>query len=215
MKEKTKRILLFCTLGLIIVFGIIYWSSKQKKTQLREIEPVSEIQESSVQPRITEESSGTIGVHVTGAVMYPDQVYFMPEGSRVADAINQAGGPVEGADLSLLNLAAYLKDGQRIRVPFAGESMPVEECEITEQTKHLTNINSASKIELMQLPGIGETTADRILAYREEHGGFSSVEELMNVSGIGQSKFDAIKDLISVDDIYEGDGYGNESTGSR
>ena len=215
MKEKTKRILLFCTLGLIIVFGIIYWSSKQKKTQLREIEPVSEIQESSVQPRITEESSGTIGVHVTGAVMYPDQVYFMPEGSRVADAINQAGGPVEGADLSLLNLAAYLKDGQRIRVPFAGESMPVEECEITEQTKHLTNINSASKIELMQLPGIGETTADRILAYREEHGGFSSVEELMNVSGIGQSKFDAIKDLISVDDMYEGDGYGNESTGSR
>ena len=214
MKEKTKRILLFCTLGLIIVFGIIYWSSKQKKTQLREIEPVSEIQESSVQPRITEESSGTIGVHVTGAVMYPDQVYFMPEGSRVADAINQAGGPVEGADLSLLNLAAYLKDGQRIRVPFAGESMPVEECEITEQTKHLTNINSASKIELMQLPGIGETTADRILAYREEHGGFSSVEELMNVSGIGQSKFDAIKDLISVDDIYEGDGYGNESAGS-
>ena len=215
MKEKTKRILLFCTLGLIIVFGIIYWSSKQKKTQLREIEPVSEIQESSVQPRITEESSGTIGVHVTGAVMYPDQVYFMPEGSRVADAINQAGGAIEGADLSLLNLAAYLKDGQRIRVPFAGESMPVEECEITEQTKHLTNINSASKIELMQLPGIGETTADRILAYREEHGGFSSVEELMNVSGIGQSKFDAIKDLISVDDIYEGDGYGNESTGSR
>ena len=215
MKEKTKRILLFCTLGLIIVFGIIYWSSKQKKTQLREIEPVSEIQESIVEPRITEESSRTIGVHVTGAVMYPDQVYFMPEGSRVADAINQAGGPVEGADLSLLNLAAYLKDGQRIRVPFAGESMPVEECEITEQTKHLTNINSASKIELMQLPGIGETTADRILAYREEHGGFSSVEELMNVSGIGQSKFDAIKDLISVDDIYEGDGYGNESTGSR
>ena len=215
MKEKTKRILLFCTLGLIIVFGIIYWSSKQKKTQLREIEPVSEIQESSVQPRITEESSGTIGVHVTGAVMYPDQVYFMPEGSRVEDAINQAGGAIEGADLSLLNLAAYLKDGQRIRVPFAGESMPVEECEITEQTKHLTNINSASKIELMQLPGIGETTADRILAYREEHGGFSSVEELMNVSGIGQSKFDAIKDLISVDDIYEGDGYGNESTGSR
>ena len=215
MKEKTKRILLFCTLGLIIVFGIIYWSSKQKKTQLREIEPVSEIQESSVQPRITEESSGTIGVHVTGAVMYPDQVYFMPEGSRVADAINQAGGPVEGADLSLLNLAAYLKDGQRIRVPFAGESMPVGNDEIMEQTKHLTNINSASKIELMQLPGIGETTADRILAYREEHGGFSSVEELMNVSGIGQSKFDAIKDLISVDDIYEGDGYGNESTGSR
>ena len=92
--------------------------------------------------------------------------------------------------------------------------MPVGEGEIMEQTKHLTNINSASKIELMQLPGIGETTADRILAYREEHGGFSSVEELMNVSGIGQSKFDAIKDLISVDDMYEGDGYGNESAGS-
>ncbi len=215
MKEKTKRILLFCTLGLIIIFGIIYWSSKQKKAQLREIETISEIQESIVEPRIPEESSGTIGVHVTGAVMYPDQVYFMPEGSRVADAINQAGGPVEGADLSLLNLAAYLKDGQRIRVPFAGESMVIGEGEIMEQTKHLTNINSASKIELIQLPGIGETTADRILAYREEHGGFSTVEELMNVSGIGQSKFDAIKDLISVDDIYEGDGYGNESTGSR
>ena len=137
---------------------------------------------------------------MTGAVQNPDKVYYLPEGARVADAIEIAGGAVEGADLSQLNLAAYVKDGQRIRVPFAGESLSAEEAGTEGQTKHLTNINSATKIELIQLPGIGDTTADKIIAYREEHGGFSSIEELMNVPGIGQTKFESLKDLISVDD---------------
>ena len=64
-------------------------------------------------------------------------------------------------------------------------------------TKHLTNINSATKIELMELPGIGEAMAERIIAYRQEHGGFASIEELMNVSGIGETKFNGLKDLIT------------------
>ena len=215
MKEKTKKILLFCMLGIILVFGIIYWSSKQQKAQLRELEIVQIPSDSSMEKEYYEESIRMIGVHVTGAVQGPDKVYFLPEGARVTDAIEMAGGIVEDADLSQLNLAAYVRDGQRIRVPYLGEILTAEEAGMEEETKHLTNINSATKIELIQLPGIGESTADKIIAYREEHGGFSSIEELMNVPGIGQSKFSAIKDLISVDDIYEGDGYGNESTGGR
>ena len=146
-----------------------------------------------------------IGIHVTGAVAWPDHVYTLPEGSRVADAIEAAGGALEEADLSRLNLAAYLKDGQRIRIPFQGEADQAEdsmdETDPDTQTKHLTNINSATKIELMELPGIGETTAMKIIAYREEHGPFSSIEELMNVSGIGESKFAAIKELITTEGI--------------
>lgn len=200
MKDKTKRILLLCFLGAIVIFGIIFRSSTKQKETLQEAEKVSGISEIREESFSSEESIRLLGIHVTGAVQYPDKVYYLPEGARIADAIEIAGGTVEGADLSQLNLAAYVKDGQRIRVPFAGESLPAEEAGPEGQTKHLTNINSATKIELIQLPGIGDTTADKIIAYREEHGGFSSIEELMNVPGIGQTKFESLKDLISVDD---------------
>ena len=200
MKDKTKRILLFCLLGVIVIFGIIFRSSTKQKETLQETQKLSAESDFREEPVLAEESIRLLGIHVTGAVQNPDKVYYLPEGARVADAIEIAGGAVEGADLSQLNLAAYVKDGQRIRVPFAGESLPAEEAGPEGQTKHLTNINSATKIELIQLPGIGDTTADKIIAYREEHGGFSSIEELMNVPGIGQTKFESLKDLISVDD---------------
>ena len=142
-----------------------------------------------------------LGVHVTGAVVYPDQVVYLQEGSRVEDALEAVGGALEEADLAQLNLAGYVSDGQRIRVPFVGEitDNPIIENNPSENSeKHLTNINLATKIELLSLPGIGESYAERIIAYREENGPFTSIEEIKNVKGIGEGKFAELKDKITV-----------------
>ena len=160
-----------------------------------------------------------LGVHVSGAVRNPDQVWFLPEGSRIADAIEAAGGALKTADLKRLNLAAYLADSMRIYVPFLEDesdpytgmvgfvTMGGSDAEGSGSEKNtsmnlgeadLTNINLATKIELMTLPGIGETYADRIIRYREENGPFQSIEEIMKVEGIGEKKFEQLKYYITV-----------------
>ncbi len=141
-----------------------------------------------------------MGVHVTGAVAAPDQVYWLSEGARVADAIKAAGGALQQADLSQLNLAAYVSDGQQIYVPEQGEEVAKAQNSLSENTQTpLTNINLATKIELMELPGIGEVYAQRIIDYREEHGPFTSIEDLMQVKGIGENKFAELQDYITVE----------------
>lgn len=142
-----------------------------------------------------------IGVHVTGAVVEPDRVYYLPEGARVSDAIEAAGGANAEADLSQLNLAGYIKDGQRIYVPTVGEKIEnIANTAGENQENLLTNINLASKIELLDLPGIGETYAERIIQHREENGPFETIEDIMKVKGIGESKFNDLKDKITVDE---------------
>jgi len=142
-----------------------------------------------------------VGVHVTGAVEVPDQVVYLPEGSRVADAIASAGGAKKEADLSQLNLAAYIKDGQRIYVPCIGEKIEnIIDTQGENPENLLTNINLASKIELLDLPGIGETYAERIIQHREENGPFETIEDIMEVKGIGESKFNDMKDKITVNE---------------
>lgn len=165
--------------------------------------------------QMAEESAKLLGVHVTGAVKNPDRVYYLPEGSRIEDAISQAGGATEEADLSRLNLADYVRDSQQIYVPVKGEEIPElagadsdgrqsgkEDEQVAQEgsgeENGLTNLNTATKIELMELPGIGEATADRIIAYRDESGPFTSIEELMQVKGIGESKFETLKAYITV-----------------
>ena len=141
-----------------------------------------------------------IGVHVTGAVVEPDRVYYLPEGARVSDAIEAAGGANAEADLSQLNLAGYIKDGQRIYVPTVGEKIEnIANTAGENQENLLTNINLASKIELLDLPGIGETYAERIIQHREENGPFETIEDIMKVKGIGESKFNDLKDKITVE----------------
>ena len=129
-----------------------------------------------------------LAVHVSGAVAEPDVLYYLPEGSRVADALETAGGALPEADLSRLNLAALLRDGQKIQVPLreeAGESGPL-------------NLNLATAEELERLPGIGAALAGRIVSYREKYGPFAEVEDLLNVSGIGEKLLAAIEDQICV-----------------
>lgn len=146
-----------------------------------------------------------IQVHVAGAVVRPG-VYDLPEGARVLDAVEAAGGFVAEADKNALNLAARVEDGARLDIPYLAGFVPEEESGfvvVTEgtpasKTADLVNINTASVEELDQLPGIGPTIAQRIVAYREQYGPFASIEDIVNVSGIGQATYNQIKDLITV-----------------
>jgi competence protein ComEA len=149
-----------------------------------------------------------IQVHVAGAVVRPG-VYDLPEDSRVMDAIEAAGGFVIEADKNGINLAAILEDAQRLDIPYVAGYVPDEEegfVVITEGTpsslvgEGLIDINSASLEELDKLPGIGPTTAQKIIDYREAIGPFARIEDIVNVSGIGSATYDEIKDLITVND---------------
>lgn len=142
-----------------------------------------------------------IVVHITGAVPRPG-VYAMPEGARVQDAISAAGGFLAEADKTGINLARVLEDGEQLDIPYvegASIVVPTPGVEVIDTSNtELININTASQAELETLPGIGPTTAQKIIAYREENGPFINIEDIINVSGIGPGTYERIKDLITV-----------------
>lgn len=142
-------------------------------------------------------------VDVKGAVVHPN-VYTLQEGQRLIDAITAAGGYTSDADSRLLNHAQRLTDEAVIYVPLIGEELPVFENptsgsdEIDESGSALVNINTADETELMTLTGIGPAKASAIVKYRTEQGVFQTIEDLKNISGIGQKTFDALSDSITV-----------------
>ncbi|MBQ6735028.1 MAG: ComEA family DNA-binding protein [Lachnospiraceae bacterium] len=137
-------------------------------------------------------------VHVCGAVKR-EGVYELPEGARVFDAIDAAGGLLEGADGSAVNQAQPVTDGSRLRIPFEGEQAQEAAAEAGGALRNgLIDINTASEQELQQLTGIGEKRARDIVRYRETHGAFLRIEDLMQVDGIKQKLFDQIREMITV-----------------
>jgi len=144
-----------------------------------------------------------IVVQVTGAVPRPG-VYALAQGSRVQDAISAAGGFLAEANKTGINLARALEDGEQLDIPYMEGSSPVileapTAVEIIPPSSaELININTASSAELDSLPGIGPTTAQKIIDYREQNGPFVSPEDIINVSGIGPGTYERIKDLITV-----------------
>jgi competence protein ComEA len=139
-------------------------------------------------------------VDVAGWVRTPG-VYEFSSGDRIVDAIARAGGARRGADLAALNLAAPLVDGTQILVPREGEAPPargVGAVATGGAAGGLVNINTASATELEALPGIGEVLAATIVAYRDEHGPFASVDQLEDVSGIGPSTLEELRDLVTI-----------------
>lgn len=150
-------------------------------------------------PRDPVDEPATVCVHVDGAVAVPG-VYVLPEGARANDAVVAAGGLVEGADTSGVNLAAPVADGEKVHVPLEGEaSAPgASPGGAREGTGGPVNINTAGVEELDELPGVGEATARAIVEDREQNGPFSTPEDLMRVSGIGEKKFERLQGLICV-----------------
>lgn len=142
-----------------------------------------------------------IVVHITGAVPRPG-VYQFPQGARMQDAISAAGGFLAEAEKSGINLARPLEDGEQLDIPFVDGFSPVIPTPIETfiPSSDLININTASVDELDTLPGIGPTTAQKIVEYRDTNGPFINIEDIVNVSGIGPTTYDRIKDLITVGD---------------
>ena len=140
-----------------------------------------------------------IMVYVCGAVN-ESKVVEIEEGKRIIDAVELAGGLKEDAELKEINLAAFLYDAQKIYIPKIGEV--IDKIDFTEQNSSIgtfkININTASKSELMELEGIGEVTAQAIIDYREKNGRFKTIEEIKNVSRIGEKSFEKIKDKITI-----------------
>ena len=194
-------------LAVAIVVSVVYLSLNKPETTTVEIQPPL--------PTATERPTPTpapLEIHVVGEVN--DMVegegvrLSMPPGSRVEDAIEAAGGPTDNANLEAVNLAQLLQDGDRIEIPAkvsadedgeenASNAEPVPSP--TRNAPRIVNINEADLDELTTLPRIGETTAQRIIDYREANGPFETVEDLVNVEGIGEGTLDNLRDLITVE----------------
>lgn len=141
-----------------------------------------------------------ICVHVSGAVASPG-VCYLPEGSRAADAVEAAGGFAEGAAEDSLNLARILADGEQLIVARTDElaaTNPSPGAAAPAPANAKININTATSEELQELDGVGEATAEKIIKEREENGPFATVEDIMRVPGIGEKKFEAMRDDITV-----------------
>ncbi len=160
-----------------------------------------------------ENLEGKIAVHITGEVG-KNGILVLPEGARIADAIEAAGGAKKEADLDEVNLAYELQDGQKIYIPNkkdkekaekkayitsgSGNNVIVQDENSNKGESKKVNVNTANQSELETLPGIGPSIASRIIEYREKNGKFQKIEDLQNVKGIGDAKFGNVKEYVVV-----------------
>jgi competence protein ComEA len=188
-----RELALFVLLGVAAVAGAGLWYVRSLPTPVEvRAGPPAPAASASPEP---------LFIHVAGWVREPG-VYRLEQGDRVIDAIDLAGGPRRGAELSALNLAAVLTDGQQVLVPGpappAGMGTTGSTVPGATPGSTLVNVNMAAAEELETLPGIGEVLAQAIIAHREEHGPFGTVDELEEVSGIGPVTLEEIRDLVTV-----------------
>jgi competence protein ComEA len=149
-------------------------------------------------PALTTTTAATVlVVHAAGAVVHPG-VYRVAPGSRVVDVVDAAGGPAADADINRLNLAALVADGSQVYVPRVGEAVPATSGGAAAAPSGPLDLNTATLEQLDALPGVGPATAKAIIAERQRRGGFRSVEDLLDVRGIGPAKLDALRDLVTV-----------------
>lgn len=155
------------------------------------------------------ETPGPVQVFVNGAVLQ-EAVYTLPAGSLAQDAIEAAGGFADDANITVVNLAQPMFNGAQVYVPFNAENNATPTAVILTEANanssqntqtvnvEVININNADATQLETLPGIGASTAEKIIAFRNENGRFATIEDIMNVPGIGQGKFDQLRELITV-----------------
>ena len=217
-----KQKIIIAIIGSMIIMAFLYYIYTKEEDSVISTEEnmIGNVEETE---EIVEEEEYKIIVHVSGAVN-KEGIVELEENSRISDAINQAEGLKENADTKNINLAFKLEDGMKIYIPTIGEK--VEENEqsqnmIDETSQYITsasgegqeeqtsrqselkesqkiNINTATQTELETLPGIGPSTSLKIVNYREENGKFKNIEDIKEVSGIGDAKYESIKDLICV-----------------
>ncbi len=206
LDNKQKKIVII--VGIIIIIGILYfiYNGIDKKSTDQIDNNMLSIENNTKE---NEGSKELVIVHITGAVKTPG-IVKLPEGARIEDAIDKAGGLTEDADISDVNLAYVLEDGIKIKIPTISEEKNEEiiinssgegivEKEISNNSENkIININKANETDLQTLPGIGASLAGRIVEYRNSNGKFNEIEDIKNVSGIGDSKYENIKNFICV-----------------
>jgi len=203
MKKFDKKFILVIISLFIIICVAIFFFTKDDST---DVISTNDFYIPTNCSENTEEISEIV-IHIDGEILNPGIVH-LPSQSRISDAINAAGGATILADTSKINLAYILKDGQKVYIPSIYDEEivvyitdePGKDVIIPDENpaSSLININSATANELQELPGIGSSTAQKIINYRKEYGKFESIEDIMNVSGIGESKFNSLKDLICI-----------------
>lgn len=143
----------------------------------------------------TEKIEDNIVIDISGEIKNPG-IYKMKGKVRLYEIIDKAGGLKEEANINSINQARYVKDGEKIIIPSSRNSQGMDKESIS-NGNNLVNINTASKEELLKLPGIGEVTAEKIINYRDNNN-FTKIEDLKNVNGIGMATYNKLKDLICV-----------------
>lgn len=191
-------------IAVVLSIGFMAWGSFTSSGIV-----VEHSEKSSQSQEYENPSSQLIYVHIAGEVSNPG-MYELKQDARVSDAIDTAGGLTENADQLSINLARQVTDGEQIVVQAYIEAEPgnsestgasgsgLPSSSNTEVLSSKVNINTASASELTTLDGIGESTAAKIIAYRQANGSFASIEDIKKVSGIGDRKYEAIKDRITV-----------------
>lgn len=217
--EKNKKTFIFAAIviGLCAIAGVkIFESEGNARYEIAQSEDIekegSDLKQDNNSSQSTNNSTTTeVTVYISGAVK-TEGVITMSSEDRLSDAIKVMGGIVEGADMNAINLAEKLVDGKHYIIPKQGEQIPNDVnagggvSGASTQTSGgsaqgqggLVNLNTATIEQLDTLPGVGEATANKIITYREENGGFKSIEDLKNVKGIGDKKFEEIKGNICV-----------------
>ena len=230
--NKKQKLMLFLILAIMACFIVYYIYTVLGKTKLSDFteddiamsDGLNDIEANSDMDNDLEQTASsastvdsedeTILVHVSGQVKH-NTVVELPADSRVKDAIEAAGGLTKQADLTNINLAYILDDGEKIYIPKKGEKIDAEDVGVigtgsdtgqagtstsTSSSDKTTkiNINKATQTELESIPGIGPSIAQKIIDYREVNGNYTSVEDVKNVSGIGDAKYEKMKEYIKV-----------------
>ncbi|MCI8352702.1 MAG: hypothetical protein HFJ58_03750 [Clostridia bacterium] len=213
-----RQLAIILGIGAIVIFVIGYYIYKISipEENYEQLDIVSENDKEQNIENVENQQAeiNLIIIHIAGEVKNPG-IVKIKEGARIADVIEEAGGLTERANITNINLAYVIEDGQKITIPskenieekesqneyISSESVQgiIEENPKTSSKTTIVNINKASKEELQTLQGIGESTATKIIEYRKQNGEFKQTEDIKNVPGIGDSKFEAIKDNIKVE----------------
>ena len=189
-----RSMLILLLLGIAAAGGLMYGYSEQEAA----------VKLSAGESQSTEVPAHEITVYVTGAVNHPG-VVTLKDGARVGDAVNSCGGVLPTGDAERINMAQLLKDGQKVQVPEKASSSRSAGADKSKPSHggqpaegELININTADAKTLDSLPGVGPSTAQKIIDYRETEGAFQDIADLKKIKGIGEVKFGKLKDKVCI-----------------
>lgn len=198
---RTPKLAALAVAALVLVSAAIFTFTRAQTVDLGQGAGTDSPLETTIDenlPSSVDVSSARIFVHVIGAVRKPG-VLELSQNSRVIDAIEAAGGVVDGAAMSAINLARLVTDGEQINVLTEGQVAAAEAASSgSEGSNGLTNLNTADANTLESLPGVGPALASRIVDWRKANGGFKTVDDLNNVSGIGDKMLENVRSLVTV-----------------